>query len=100
MIVMLGTFLLFRAIFSMAFLLNVFLFLLFRDFSLTLIIWALLIMRTYNLPLAVLQLFLGYCLAWIGAKPFLVIHAIFSSFFYLASVSFLLKLSLFEHIIS
>ncbi|MCP9262263.1 hypothetical protein DINM_005544 [Dirofilaria immitis] len=49
---------------------------------LSLIIWTLLIIRTYNLPLAVLQVFLGYCLAWIDAAPFLIIRAVYSSFFY------------------
>lgn len=71
--------------FLMVCLLNILLLLLLRDLSLSLIVWAVLIMRTYNLPLAVLQLLLGYCLAWIGATPFLVIRAIFSSFFYLVS---------------
>ncbi|VDO30522.1 unnamed protein product [Brugia timori] len=70
----------------MVFILNVFLLLLLRDLSLSLIVWAVLIMRTYNLPLAVLQLFLGYCLARIDATPLLIIRAIFSSFFYLASI--------------
>uniref|UniRef100_A0A1I8EWF1 GPI ethanolamine phosphate transferase 2 n=1 Tax=Wuchereria bancrofti TaxID=6293 RepID=A0A1I8EWF1_WUCBA len=71
-------------VFLMVFILNVFLLLLLRDLFLSLIVWAVLIMRTYNLPLAVLQLFLGYCLARIDATPFLIIRAIFSSFFYLA----------------
>ncbi|CAG9538050.1 unnamed protein product, partial [Cercopithifilaria johnstoni] len=73
----------FQAIFLMVFLLNIFLLLLLRDLFLSLIVWAILIMRTYNLPLAILQFFLGYCLAWIDAAPLLVIRAIFSSFFYL-----------------
>nr|CRZ24185.1 Bm3669 [Brugia malayi] len=75
-----------QVVFLMVFILNVFLLLLLRDLSLSLIVWAVLIMRTYNLPLAVLQLFLGYCLARIDATPLLIIRAIFSSFFYLASI--------------
>uniref|UniRef100_A0AAF5PX74 GPI ethanolamine phosphate transferase 2 C-terminal domain-containing protein n=1 Tax=Wuchereria bancrofti TaxID=6293 RepID=A0AAF5PX74_WUCBA len=74
-----------RVVFLMVFILNVFLLLLLRDLFLSLIVWAVLIMRTYNLPLAVLQLFLGYCLARIDATPFLIIRAIFSSFFYLGN---------------
>ncbi|EJD75190.1 hypothetical protein LOAG_17615 [Loa loa] len=58
-------------IFFVVFLLDIFLLLLLRDLPLSLIVWAVFIMRTYNLPLAVLQLFLGYCLAWIDATPFL-----------------------------
>lgn len=64
------------------FLSNMALLLLFRDFSLNLIVWALFIMRTHNLLLAVLQLLLGHCLALVDAQPFVLILAIFSSFFY------------------
>ncbi|KAM3718791.1 GPI ethanolamine phosphate transferase [Dirofilaria immitis] len=71
-----------QSVFTMVFMLNIFLLLLLRDLSLSLIIWTLLIIRTYNLPLAVLQVFLGYCLAWIDAAPFLIIRAVYSSFFY------------------
>ncbi|VDK86694.1 unnamed protein product [Litomosoides sigmodontis] len=89
LVILLGTFLAqyykSEAIFLVVFLLNIFLLLLLRDLFLSLTVWTILIMRTYNLPLCILQLILGYCLAWTDATPFVVILAIFSSFFYLGN---------------
>ncbi|VDN08018.1 unnamed protein product [Thelazia callipaeda] len=75
----------YRITFLLAFFGNIFLLLKLRNCFLCMVLWVIFIMRAHNLPLAILNLVLGYCLTSVDASPLLVIRAVYSSFFYLGN---------------